>query len=108
MNTPSLIELLEKESAAPLKIQPIVDRLRERLRQTQQESSPQKPREYVDVYWGVAEIADYLSLSKQTVRAKIITDPRWPTPIACGGSVDRPIKRWLASDVKKALLRFSI
>ncbi len=56
-----------------------------------------------DGYWGVEDIAKYIKKSISTVRRKIITDPRFPKPLSFGKNSS---KRWLASEVKIALLSF--
>ncbi|MDO4643454.1 MAG: hypothetical protein Q4A74_06405 [Cardiobacteriaceae bacterium] len=58
-----------------------------------------------DCYWTLKDIAAYLNLSICTVRRNFISDPRWPAPL-CSGSSRTASQRWLASEVKKALLLF--
>ena len=58
-----------------------------------------------DSYWTVKDIAAYLNLSVYTVRRNFLSDPRWPTPLTSGNGRNSR-HRWLASDVKKALLLF--
>lgn len=57
-----------------------------------------------DKYWDVHEIANYLGVSITTVNRHFTSDPRWPQPIMYGEK--QPSKRWLASEVKRALLLF--
>ncbi len=56
-----------------------------------------------DRYWSVKDIAKYVGKSESTVRRKLLTDPRWPKPFQFG---ENAYKRWLASEVKKAVLLF--
>lgn len=56
-----------------------------------------------DCYWSVKDIAKYVGKSESTVRRKLLSDPRWPKPFQFG---ENAYKRWLASEVKKAVLLF--
>ncbi len=56
-----------------------------------------------DKYWSIKDISAYINKSESTVRRKLITDPRFPKSFSFGG---KSSKRWLASEVKKALLSF--
>ncbi len=56
-----------------------------------------------DRYWSIQEIAKYIGMSETTVRRSFINDPRWPKPIARGKYASQ---RWLASEVRAALLLF--
>jgi hypothetical protein len=58
-----------------------------------------------DCYWTVKDIAAYLNLSIYTVRRNFLSDPRWPAPLTSGNGRNSR-HRWLASEVKKALLLF--
>ncbi|MDP8052616.1 DUF771 domain-containing protein [Pasteurella atlantica] len=69
-------------------------------RKTQQQYT-QKDNE--DTYWSIKDIATYIKQSERTVRRNLLNDPRFPRPIQFGENTS---KRWLASEVKVALLLF--
>lgn len=74
---------------------------RELMAQLVSQQQPVDP----DCYWTVKDIAAYLNLSVYTVRRNFLSDPRWPTPLTSGNGRNSR-HRWLASEVKKALLLF--
>lgn len=55
-----------------------------------------------DRYWSIDEVAQYLGVSTTTVTRSFIRDPRFPRPIRLG----RGARRWLSSEVKKAMILF--
>lgn len=59
-----------------------------------------------DCYWSVKDIAQYTGLNVHTIRRNFLHDPRWPVPLVSGSGARNSSKRWLASEVKKALLLF--
>ncbi|MDO4776956.1 MAG: hypothetical protein Q4A06_05800 [Cardiobacteriaceae bacterium] len=58
-----------------------------------------------DRYWSIDDIAAFVGTSKSTIRRNFICDPRWPLPIRTS-TAENSRQRWLASEVKKALLLF--
>lgn len=55
-----------------------------------------------DRYWSIDEVAQYIGVSTTTVTRNFIGDPRFPRPIRLG----RGTRRWLSSEVKKAMILF--
>ena len=94
--------LAAKVKPGVAKISIIADKTgRELVAQLVSQQQPVEP----DCYWTVKDIAAYLNLSIYTVRRNFLSDPRWPTPLTSGNGRNSR-HRWLASDVKKALLLF--
>ncbi len=56
-----------------------------------------------DIYWSVQDIANYIKKSRATVYRTVLKHPKFPKPINFGKYTS---KRWLASEVKAALLLF--
>lgn len=59
-----------------------------------------------DRYWSVKDIAEYTGLSVYTIRRNFLVDPRWPIPLVSSRGIRNSSRRWLASEVKQALLLF--
>lgn len=58
-----------------------------------------------DRYWSIDEIAQYLGVSTTTVARNFISDPRFPRAIKSSRGANGA-KRWLGSEVKKAIILF--
>lgn len=56
-----------------------------------------------DIYWSVQDIANYIKKSRATVYRTVLKHPKFPKPINFGKYTS---KRWLAKEVKTALLKF--
>jgi|GEM_PF-6397136 hypothetical protein len=94
--------LAAKVKPGVAKISIIADKTgRELVAQLVSQQQPVEP----DCYWTVKDIAAYLNLSIYTVRRNFLSDPRWPAPLTSGNGRNSR-HRWLASEVKKALLLF--
>ncbi|WP_314909758.1 hypothetical protein [Cardiobacterium hominis] len=94
--------LAAKAKPGVAKISIIADKTgRELVAQLVSQQQPVEP----DCYWTVKDIAAYLNLSIYTVRRNFLSDPRWPAPLTSGNGRNSR-HRWLASEVKKALLLF--
>ena len=92
--------LAAKVKPGVAKISIIADKTgRELVAQLVSQQQPVEP----DCYWTVKDIAAYLNLSIYTVRRNFLSDPRWPAPLTSGNGRNSR-HRWLASEVKKALL----
>ena len=94
--------LAAKVKPGVAKISIIADKTgRELVAQLVSQQQPVEP----DCYWTVKDIAAYLNLSIYTVRRNFLSDPRWPAPLTSGNGRNSR-HRWLASEVKRALLLF--
>ena len=94
--------LAAKVKPGVAKISIIADKTgRELVAQLVSQQQPVEP----DCYWTVKDIAAYLNRSIYTVRRNFLSDPRWPAPLTSGNGRNSR-HRWLASEVKKALLLF--
>lgn len=55
-------------------------------------------------FWNIADIAEYLGVSRQTLARRYLYDERFPCPLQINGSR----KKWIAREVIEALKNMTI